>query len=86
MLDTIGMTDIDFTGCRALGEVLDDLQASHITFGIARGSTELLATLRKEGLTERIGADHCFDSVNEAVVALAGAAPAPVTPATPPPT
>ncbi len=78
VLDTIGMTDIDFTGCRALGEVIDDLHAKHIVFAVARASTDLVAELKRSGLVDKIGADHFYDSVNEAVVALT------TGPATPP--
>jgi len=70
ILDTIGMTDIDFTGSRALSEVFDELTALHIRFGVARASDDLLATLKRQGLAEKIGLDHFFDSVNEAVVGL----------------
>jgi high affinity sulfate transporter 1 len=70
ILDTIGMTDIDFTGSRALSEVFDELTALHIRFGVARASDDLLATLKRQGLATKIGLDHFFDSVNEAVVGL----------------
>jgi MFS superfamily sulfate permease-like transporter len=74
VLDTIGMTDIDFTGARVLGEVLDDLTAEHVEMRLARAGQTLRATLHHAGLEERIGLAHFFDSVNEAVEGHNGAA------------
>ncbi len=84
ILDTIGMHDIDFTGCRALREALEDLKAEHVEFGVSRASQGLKASLHQGGLVDLIGADHFFDSADEAVVRLAPKDPAPA-PATPPP-
>jgi len=67
VLDTIGMNDIDFTGARTLGEVLDDLERAHITCRVARATSGLRASMDKAGLMARIGADQFFDTVNEAV-------------------
>jgi len=67
VLDTIGMNDIDFTGARTLGEVLDDLERAHITCRVARATSGLRASMDKAGLLARIGADQFFDTVNEAV-------------------
>jgi high affinity sulfate transporter 1 len=90
VLDSIGMNDSDFTGCRVLQEELDDLAAAHIEFGVARAGAELMATMHHSGLFDRIGARRFYDSVNEAVVGLTTTAaappdapPAPATPATP---
>jgi SulP family sulfate permease len=70
VLDTIGMNDIDFTGCRVLGEVLDKFEAEHIVFAIARAGDRLRDSLDKAGLMTRMGPDHCFAFVDEAVTAL----------------
>jgi sulfate permease, SulP family len=75
VLDSIGMNDIDFTGCRTLGQVLDDLERRHIAFGLARAGAELRAGLEKTGLLDRIGPDHSFLSVDEAVTALSAPRP-----------
>jgi MFS superfamily sulfate permease-like transporter len=79
VLDSIGMNDIDFTGCRVLAEVLDELAHEHITFAMARAGTHLHESLKREGLYERIGANHFFDSVDEAVVALSDDTTPPVS-------
>ncbi len=79
VLDTIGMNDIDFTGTRTLAEVLDELEHAHITIRVARASGGLRASLEKSGLLKRIGADHFFDTVNEAVTGHAITKAAPTT-------
>jgi high affinity sulfate transporter 1 len=70
VLDTIGMNDIDYTGCRVLGEVLDDFDRRHIDFAVARAGDHLRASLKKTGLESRIGVDHFFPNVDESVTAL----------------
>jgi sulfate permease, SulP family len=76
VLDTIGMNDLDFTGSRVLGEVLDDLARDHITFAIARASAPLRQSLQRSGLMARIGPDHFFPNVDEAVTTLGPQGPA----------
>ncbi len=70
ILDTAAMDDIDYTGSRALTQVMDTLERSHITFAVARavGATEV--DLKRSGLLAKIGTDHMFSSVDEAVLAL----------------
>jgi len=70
VLDALGMSDIDFTGCRELGEVLDQLDRDHIAFAVARAGTHAREGLRRSGLLSRIHEDHFFPSVDEAVTAL----------------
>jgi sulfate permease, SulP family len=77
VLDAIGMTDVDFTGSRALGRVLDACARKHIVFGVARASDHLRETLQRGGLLERIGEERFFSTVNEAVTSLAGGPEAP---------
>jgi high affinity sulfate transporter 1 len=77
VLDTIGMSDIDFTGTSAMGQVIDLCESDGIAFGIARAGVHLHNSLRRSGLAARIGEDHFFTSVNEAVTALASGPPPP---------
>jgi hypothetical protein len=42
-----------------------------VAFGLARAGGHLRDTLQRSGLVQRIGEDHFFPSVNEAVSALA---------------
>jgi SulP family sulfate permease len=75
VLDTIGMTDLDFTGARALGRVLDRCERDHITFALARAGDHVQKSLQRSGLAARIGKDHFFQSADEAVTALAPDSP-----------
>lgn len=70
VLDAMGMSDIDYTGSRALGVVLDKLEKENIQVAVARAGDHLRKGLAHSGLEKRIGADHFFDSVGEAVAAL----------------
>jgi sulfate permease, SulP family len=71
VLDTVGMTDLDFTGSRALGRVLDACARDGVTVGVARAGEHLRRSLRRSGLDARIGEDRFYATVNEAVSALA---------------
>jgi SulP family sulfate permease len=76
VLDALGMSDVDFTGSRALGQVLDDCERQHVTFGVARAGDHAHDMLQRSGLVQRIGESHFYSSVNEAVTGLtAGPAP-----------
>ncbi len=75
VLDTIGMSDVDFTGSRALGHVLATCEHQHVAFGVARAGDHLREILGRSGLARRIGESHFYPSVDEAVTALTGGPP-----------
>lgn len=83
VLDAIGMSDVDYTGARALGEVLDMLDRRRVAFGVARAGTRVRAGLNRAGLAGRVGEERFFGTVGEAVDFFSGP-PAP-RPASPPP-
>ena len=70
VLDALGMSDVDFTGSRALGHVLDDCERQHVTFGVARAGDHAHEMLQRSGLAQRIGESHFYSSVNQAVTGL----------------
>jgi sulfate permease, SulP family len=72
VLDALGMSDVDFTGSHALGHVLDACARADVTFGLARPGDHLDDMLQRGGLTQRIGPNHFYPSVNDAVDALTG--------------
>jgi sulfate permease, SulP family len=74
VLDALGMSDIDYTGSRTLGEVLDEFAAENIVVAVARAGDHVLESLRRSGLEARIGTDHFFPSVDAAVSSLGTAA------------
>ncbi|MGZ4350992.1 MAG: sodium-independent anion transporter, partial [Solirubrobacteraceae bacterium] len=75
--DALGMYDLDFTGSRALTRALDELEAEGISLVIARAGDHLRQNLARSGLLERIGAEHLYPSVGEAVSAMAPASSSP---------
>ena len=70
VLDAMGMTDLDYTGTCALRQMLDQLDHSGVSFAMARTNKTVRAGLARSGLLARIGEDHLFASVGEAVNAL----------------
>ena len=75
VLDALGMGDIDYTGCRALKEVLDELDHDQIAFAVARAGSHAHESMGRSGLLSRIREDHFFPSVDEAVTALGSESP-----------
>jgi len=80
VIDAAGSGDIDFTGARALGQTIDELDAAGITLAVARAVGPVPGNLHRSGLLERIGADHVFHTVDEAVTTLAPPAARPDAP------
>ncbi|HET9124724.1 MAG TPA: sodium-independent anion transporter, partial [Solirubrobacteraceae bacterium] len=72
VLDVVGMTDLDYTASQVLGRLLDELGRRHIALFLARVEPEAGTNLRRSGLLARIGPDHVFPSVDEAVAAAQG--------------
>jgi sulfate permease, SulP family len=70
VLDAMGMTDLDYTGACALRQMLDQLDHRGVSFAMARTNKTVRAGLARSGLLARIGEDHLFASVGEAVNAL----------------
>jgi MFS superfamily sulfate permease-like transporter len=71
VLDAAAIGDIDFTASQALAHLLDDLTEEQVVFAVARAAGSVPTNLVASGLLARIGADHVFESVDEAVRALA---------------
>jgi high affinity sulfate transporter 1 len=73
VLDSFGMSDIDYTGQNELRRLLDELDRRRIRFAIARAGETVRDNLERAGLLARIGEDHLFGSADEAVRAVGGA-------------
>ena len=71
VLDAIGMSDIDFTGSRAVHSVLDELDRMHVRLVVARAGERVRHSLERSGLLARVGPANLFPSVDEAVTAVA---------------
>ncbi|MGA2520158.1 MAG: SulP family inorganic anion transporter [Acidimicrobiales bacterium] len=70
ILDGDAMGDIDFTGTRTVLTLLDEQHRAGIVLGVARAIAGAPRSLERSGLLDRIGRDHIFDTVDEAVAAL----------------
>jgi len=70
VLDNDAVSDIDFTGTRTVRILFDELERSHIVLAVARAVGGAPRNLRRSGLLDRIGPDHVFDTVDEAVRTL----------------
>ena len=70
VLDVIGMHDVDFTGSRVLGRLLDELGHRQVTVSLARAGDHLVENLTRAGLLDRIGRGNLFPSVDAAVQGL----------------
>jgi len=71
VLDADGVSDIDFTGARDLGELASELKARGVRIAIARSSHLVHHDIKHSGLLRDIGPDQLFASVEAAVEALA---------------
>jgi MFS superfamily sulfate permease-like transporter len=66
VLDADAIDDIDYTGGKTLHEVVDQIEARGIVFAIASASHHVRGELDRYGITDRIGADHYYDTVGDA--------------------
>ena len=82
VLDADGMSDVDYTGAKVLGELIGQLKSEGTDIRVARASHLVHRNLKHSGLLQLIGPDHLFASVEEAV---RGPAPVATAPAPPPP-
>jgi sulfate permease, SulP family len=70
VLDANGMSDIDYTGVRMLGELVAELERRKVATAIARSSHLIHRELKRSGLLQNLGPDRLFATVEEAVDAL----------------
>ncbi len=67
LIDAEGMSDMDTTATQQIGELLDTLDGAGISVSWARVRQPVLDMLERSGLMERIGEDHVFLEVDDAV-------------------
>jgi SulP family sulfate permease len=70
VLDAVAISDIDYTGLRALGDLVAELRRQGVTLAIARSSHLVHHDLKHGALLEQLGPGHLFTSVEAAVEAL----------------
>ena len=66
VLDASAMDDVDFTGGKTLAELADVLGGRNIVFAVAGASGHLRRELDRFGVTERLGRERYFDTVQDA--------------------
>ncbi len=71
VLDADGISDIDYTGARALAQFNAELRDRGVLLYVARSSQLVHHNLKRSGLLKVLGADHLFPSVQDAVSAVA---------------
>jgi MFS superfamily sulfate permease-like transporter len=65
-----GIDDADYTGGMALVELAEQLEARKIVLAVAEASDALKQELDQLGVTARIGEDHYYDTVADALKAF----------------
>ena len=72
VLEASGIVEIDYTASTILSDVVDRARAAGVQFAVARlESVRAQQAFDRFGLTEKIGKDHIFQSVAEAIAVLA---------------
>jgi high affinity sulfate transporter 1 len=67
--------DIDYTGGETLAELADQLKQRNVVFAIAGARAATIRELELFGVTEKIGRDHLFGTLEEAIAAFRAARP-----------
>jgi high affinity sulfate transporter 1 len=70
VLHAVAIDDVDYTGGEALSELAELLARRNIVFAVADASPELLRELDHFGITQMIGPEHVFDSLESARAAF----------------
>src|ERR1700733_11974600 len=74
VLEATGIVEIDFTAAQVLTDLIRRCHADGLDFAIARlESVRALDAMTRFGICELLGADHLFQSVDEAIKALSKA-------------
>jgi len=73
VFDAAGVSDIDFTGARALDGLVKELRQRGIKVGVARASGLVPEDIRQSELLADLGPDHIYSDVESAVRALTAA-------------
>ena len=76
VIEANAIVEIDYTGAKILGEVVERLRAAGVDVAFARlESVRAQQSFARQGLETLVGRDHLFHSVEEAVAALTPGTP-----------
>ncbi len=64
------INQLDSTGADQLGRLAEELGGKQIAFSFAGAKSRLREAMRRTGLEERIGSDHCYESIEDGVQAF----------------
>jgi sulfate permease, SulP family len=67
VLDASSIDDMDFTGGKTLSELADQLEKRGVVFAFAEVRDNVQRELDRYGLTEKIGEDRIYETVQAAV-------------------
>jgi SulP family sulfate permease len=70
VLDAPAINDIDFTGGKTLGELVDQLRERDIVFALAHVTERARRELDRYGLTAKIGEEYIFENARGAIDAF----------------
>ncbi|WP_225875232.1 SulP family inorganic anion transporter, partial [[Limnothrix rosea] IAM M-220] len=70
VLNAEAIAEIDITASDMLAEFIHELESQNITFAMMRVKQDLYAQLQRSGMLHKIGADHIFSTINNAVQAF----------------
>ena len=73
VLDAAAVDDIDFTGGKTLAELADELHEHNIVLALSEVDPKVRVQLDTFGITPKVGAEHIYETVQEAVEAFQAA-------------
>jgi high affinity sulfate transporter 1 len=75
VLDCAAIDDIDYTGGQTLAELADQLQERHITVALCNVEKRVQTEVDRYGITAKIGSEHIYETVEDAIEAFRAAGP-----------
>ena len=70
VLDAAAIDDIDFSGGKTLGELADQLRQRNVVLALCEVNDKVRAQLETFGITAKVGADHIYETIQDAVEAF----------------
>jgi MFS superfamily sulfate permease-like transporter len=71
VIDAGAITQIDYSAARVVEDLHRDLVHHGVTLVLVHADASLRADLQRHRLTDVIGADHVFDTLHQALAAIA---------------
>jgi MFS superfamily sulfate permease-like transporter len=70
VLDAAAIDDIDFSGGKTLGELADELRQRNVVLALCEVNDKVRAQLDTFDITEKVGAEHIYDTIQDALEAF----------------